>query len=85
MPPVNSLTSQLSEAALLMGVGMVSVFAFLTLLIVAMSVLKRFVERFPPPEVPAPAKPNKSIQAGHPDQQVVAAITAAVHQYRQSK
>ena len=84
-----SVSSQLAEAAVLMGVGMLSVFIFLALLIAAMTLLARFVKTFPAPEQPAspqlvtPAvKENTTAKT---DSSVLAAISAAVHQYRQSK
>lgn len=81
-----SVSSQLLEAAVLMGVGMVSVFIFLALLIVAMMLLKKVVEWFPEPEKPS-ATPNRAPAplTTSEQQNVIAAISAAVHQYRSKK
>ncbi|MCG3721262.1 oxaloacetate decarboxylase subunit gamma [Vibrio cincinnatiensis] len=75
--------SLLIDAATLMMTGMIVVFLFLTILVY----LVRLMSKLVPQEVPQPlVSPKKTIQptsaALHP--RVVAAISAAVHQYRQS-
>jgi oxaloacetate decarboxylase gamma subunit len=87
--PTHSISSQLSEAGVLMGVGMLSVFLFLSLLIIAMFVLAKLVQRFPNSEGLA----SKSTDAGNPmpqpksepSPQMVAAISAAIIQHQGSK
>lgn len=84
---MESVTSNLIEAANLMLVGMGFVFAFLGLLIVGVHGIAKFCQRFPGEEPQAPkkrsVKPSVITQAGV-DQKVVAAISAAVHQHRQA-
>lgn len=85
-----SVSSQLMEAATLMLVGMVFVFAFLSLLIVGVKLIAKFCEAFPgapdpqPVSKRLPAKP-KPASAQESDKSVIAAISAAVHMHRQSK
>lgn len=75
-----TMQQQLSEALTIMLTGMVTVFVFLTLLLVAMGALRRFVgtEEHPAASSAKPAKRTDSALSG----QRVAAITAAVHAYR---
>lgn len=84
-----SVSSQLMEAATLMLVGMVFVFAFLSLLIVGVKLIAKFCEAFPgaPEAQPTPKRsPAKSqpASAQENDSGVIAAITAALHMHRQS-
>jgi len=79
----------LSEAASLMVTGMLFVFAFLTLLIFSVQGIARFCQRFPGAQPGHPsanrARANqKAVAPDESDNDVIAAITAAVHQYRQS-
>jgi len=62
----------------LLGLGMGSVFIILTLLIAIISIVSKIV----PPEVSAPAAalPAQGIDPAH-----IAAISAAVHQYRKNR
>ena len=78
----STLASQLGEAAGLLAVGMVSVFIFLGLLIIAMGLLSRFVKKFP--GNPTDTLISKGNEQGDkpPPNDIIAAITAAVHQYR---
>ncbi|WP_100642086.1 OadG family protein [Alteromonas facilis] len=85
MQAVSSVSSQLAEAAVLMGVGMLFVFAFLTLLILAMGGLKRFVAQFPGQTEQTTSASKSTQPVDKPEQAVIAAISAAIHQYRQSK
>ena len=64
----------LNEGVMLMLVGMGTVFAFLAVLVAAMSVMATAVRRYRPP--PAPA-------AGVSDEEV-AAIAAAIRRHRRS-
>ncbi|MGB0835534.1 MAG: OadG family protein [Psychrobium sp.] len=76
------ITQALSTAANIMLLGMVCVFTFLSILVVAIKLLERFaggeVE-----EQPTAPKPVAPAQQGI-DNNIVAAISGAVHQYRQS-
>lgn len=77
------MSELLSQAAQLMLVGMGAVFIFLFLLTVAMSVMKRLI---PSPAVATTRQPsadNKNSSAESPA--LLAAISAAVHQYRHGK
>jgi len=78
-----NITELLLEAGTLMLVGMAVVFVFLTILIFATKGLTKFAQAFPEPETSLPA-PKKTVKPASPanDQQVVAAISAAVQQYR---
>jgi oxaloacetate decarboxylase gamma subunit len=75
-----NITSALAEAAVLLGVGMVVVFMFLSLLIGSIHVISWLCSKFPePPPVnetlgSAPVKPVS--------QDVLAVISDAVKQYR---
>ena len=62
----------------LMLYGMGTVVVFLSLLILATSVMSRLVQRFTPPPEPAVDTPALAGPGPH----VVAAITAAIHQHR---
>lgn len=77
------MSELLSQAAQLMLVGMGAVITFLCLLVIAMSVMKRLL---PAPEPVASAQP--SVEDNHSDTTppaVLAAISAAVHRYRQGE
>lgn len=67
----------ISSGVELMIVGMGIVYLFLALLVVAINTMSALVRRFFP-EQPKPAK----IVEVETDKATVAAITAAVHQYR---
>ncbi len=64
----------------LMIVGMGIVFLFLTMLVITINLMSSIVQRFFP-DVPKTKLPSPSVSSG-PDKSTVAAITAAVHQYR---
>ena len=70
---MNELMSGLS----LMLVGMSTVFCFLTLLVICINISSKVINRFWPEEL---ASTEASAKTTNDD--VVAAITAAVHQYR---
>lgn len=79
------MSELLYEAAILLGVGMSVVFAFLSLLIGAMKAITWFVKMTSPPEaaIQSPQnirlKPNSATTVS-PD--TVAAISAAVHMHQ---
>ncbi|MDC8831695.1 OadG family protein [Alteromonas gilva] len=79
-----SISELLVEAGNLLLVGMGFVFVFLTILIFAVNGLKAFCERFPgaQPQAPVRASGNKAKQAPSTDNNVIAAISAAVHAHR---
>ena len=83
------ISSILVESAMLLLVGMSVVFVFLTMLIAAIILIEKICAKFPdePEEntfTPAPvAAPTPSSDGLNP--QVVAAITAAVHQHRKQQ
>ena len=65
----------------LMIIGMLIVFAFLALLVVMVNIMTWAIQRFFP-EQPISITPTKSASTSHTNTGVIAAITAAVHQYR---
>ncbi len=69
----------MSSGIELMFAGMVIVFLFLAMLVVAINIMSSFIQRFFPE---APLLGMASSVAGGVDKSIVAAITAAVHQYR---
>lgn len=71
----------LIQAAQLMLVGMGAVIVFLCVLVVCMAVMKRLI---PTPALSAetPSQPRSDASSGE-SPKVIAAITSAVHQYRQ--
>jgi len=78
-----NVTDLLMEAGVLMLVGMAVVFVFLTMLIFATKALTRFSLAYPDsePTTPATISPTHA-NADEPSKQVIAAISAAVTQYR---
>ncbi len=73
------MTEMMSSGVELMFAGMSIVFLFLTMLVVAINIMSSLVQRFFPdaPLMGATATVSSGI-----DKSVIAAITAAVHQYR---
>ncbi len=73
------MTEQMTSGIELMFAGMGIVFLFLTMLVGAINIMSAVVQRYFP-EVPM----SKSVPGitSDIDKSVVAAITAAVHQYR---
>jgi oxaloacetate decarboxylase gamma subunit len=67
----------MSSGVELMIVGMGIVFLFLALLVVAINTMSSLIQRF----FPEPPKGAKTVKI-ETDKATVAAITAAVHQYR---
>lgn len=65
----------------LMLIGMGIVFAFLALLIVMVNLMTSVIKRFFP-EAPLTELTPASASTSHTDAGVIAAISAAVHQYR---
>lgn len=77
------MTELMSSGIELMFAGMSIVFLFLAMLVGAITVMSRFVERYFPEEpvttISVPVAQNNTVDKSH-----IAAITAAVHQYRNS-
>ncbi|OQW79842.1 MAG: sodium pump decarboxylase subunit gamma [Proteobacteria bacterium ST_bin11] len=73
------MNEMLSSGIELMLIGMGIVYAFLAMLIVAINVMSKLIVRYFP-EMPAKFS-DQPAGAGN-DKAVIAAITAAVHQYR---
>ncbi|WP_448548322.1 OadG family transporter subunit [Thalassotalea fusca] len=83
---MNSLSQLFVEAGTLMIAGMIFVFAFLGLLVLFINlVLAKLAVAFPDPVVPTKTsqRNNKANRADTVSPNVVAAIGAAVNQYRQ--
>ena len=75
--------SQLIQEGLsLMAFGMGFVFVFLTVLVFAMTGMSRLVMRFAPAPVKEEA-PRQATPSARTDDDVMAAISIAVHRYRQ--
>jgi oxaloacetate decarboxylase gamma subunit len=72
------MTELMSSGIELMFAGMTIVFLFLVMLVYAINLMSFLVQRFFPD---APTT-NIHVATGGVDKQVIAAITAAVHQYR---
>jgi oxaloacetate decarboxylase (Na+ extruding) subunit gamma len=71
----------ISSGVELMGIGMGIVFLFLTMLVVAINIMSTLIQRF------FPDQPLTNISvplatSGATDKKTAAAISAAVHQYR---
>jgi len=76
------VTDLLLESATLMLIGMGSVFTFLLLLVLLMTVMSNLLRRYAPVKVTdKTSKIDAATNGVSPT--VVAAISAAVHQYRQ--
>lgn len=73
----------LLEAFNLMVIGMVAVFAFLLLLVFIVVMISKIMQRYFP--TPIVEKPALSERQSGTSPAVIAAISAAVHQYRQQQ
>lgn len=73
------MTELMSSGLELLVAGMGIVFLFLTMLVGAINLMSGMVLRFFPDE---PKASSSSSVVGSNDKRIVAAITAAVHQYR---
>lgn len=81
------MVEQLTEAGILLGVGMSVVFTFLTLLIVGIHAIAWFCRTFPSPEQTPDIRPhqtqnNNKKASSTVSPEIAAAITAAVHTHR---
>ncbi|WP_394174042.1 OadG family protein [Thalassotalea litorea] len=85
---MENIAETFMEAGSLMVVGMVFVFAFLSLLIVAINLLAKVARNFPDAKVPEKLPrhvPTNTTRDGDVPATVVAAITSAISQYRKNK
>ncbi|MGB1144198.1 MAG: OadG family protein [Glaciecola sp.] len=90
-----TMSEQLLEAASLLMIGMLTVFIFLSVLIISVKLITKFVEVFPEPEAnayssarPTPAASSQAANAHASasvsnQKDVITAITHAVSAYRQ--
>lgn len=82
---MTNIGSLLEQAATLMFTGMAVVFAFLTILIYLVRLMSSVVPQEVPQPVSTPIQSSKVQQSSSTvSPKVVAAISAAVHQYRNS-
>lgn len=84
----NDISALLNESLWLLLIGMAVVFGFLVMLIGAVKLIERFCQAFPGTEDvqsnPISQRTSGTAASGV-SPQVVAAITAAIHQHRQSR
>ncbi|MCS4307792.1 oxaloacetate decarboxylase gamma subunit [Rheinheimera pacifica] len=78
------VTELLWEAASLMLIGMVAVFAFLLLLVFVVQILSAVMQRYFPAKTADKTTRVESVSSG-PSPAVIAAISGAIHQYRQQQ
>lgn len=74
------ISQALATAANIMLLGMVCVFSFLGLLVIAVKLVAKYCPDDTPIEPPKSGTPNNQVSPN-----VVAAISAAVHKYRNSR
>ncbi len=75
------MNEMMNSGVELMLIGMGIVFAFLALLIVMVNIMTSVIQRFFP-EDPMLDVSSVSASTSHTDAGIIAAISAAVHQYR---
>ncbi len=75
----------LAEAAGLMLIGMIAVFTFLCLLVLLLKLMSYSIQRFFPAKVADKVTRVEQSASDGVSPAVVAAISAAVHQYRQQQ
>lgn len=68
--------SELISGLSLMLVGMSTVFCFLTLLVICINISSKIISRFWPEEI------TSTQQSTSANDDIIAVITAAIHQYR---
>ncbi len=78
-------SSLMNEGLTLMVFGMGFVFVFLALLVVLTNLMSRLVTKYAPDAIPAAARvrtPPPAAQPAANQDQLLAVISAAIHQYR---
>ncbi len=75
------MNEMLNSGFELMLTGMVIVFVFLAMLVVLVNIMTAVIQRFFPETVVAPTLPVTA-STSHTDAGIIAAISAAVYQYR---
>ncbi len=80
----NSIGSLLWQAATIMVTGMGVVFLFLTITVYLVTLMSKLVPKESLPEIVPRTQANVSKSQGV-EPQVIAAISAAIHQYRNNK
>ncbi|MCF6202235.1 MAG: OadG family protein [Methylococcaceae bacterium] len=75
------MNEMMSSGVELMLIGMGIVFAFLALLIVMVNIMTTVIQRFFPEDPMLDASPV-SASTSHTEAGIIAAISAAIHQYR---
>lgn len=87
-----TIIADLQESVMLLIIGMAVVFSFLSILIFAINFIRNVCERYFPEVSESTTSnqasnitPTTATQSSGISPQVVAAITAAVHQYRHEK
>lgn len=78
------ISEALLEAAMLLAVGMVVVFAFLSLLILVINLIASFARRYPETNSNQGADTKISQSPATVSPALVSAITAAIHQYKKN-
>ncbi len=76
-----NMNEMMSSGVELMLIGMGIVFAFLALLIVMVNIMTAVIQRFFPEDPMLDVSPV-SASTSHTDAGIIAAISAAIHQYR---
>lgn len=80
----NSIGSLLWQAATIMVTGMGVVFLFLTIMVYLVTLMSKLVPKESLPETVPRSRTNIS-KSSDVEPQVIAAISAAIHQYRNNK
>jgi len=75
------MNEMMSSGVELMILGMGIVFAFLAMLVVMVNIMTSVIQRFFP-ETPVTVVTPASASTSHTEAGIIAAISAAVHQYR---
>lgn len=79
------ITDLLVKASHLMGLGMLVVFVFLGILVFCTKLMSSMVQKFQTNVDQSATDTPLPVAQGNVSPQTVAAISAAIHQYRQSK
>lgn len=78
------VTDMLTDAVELMAIGMVTVFVFLSILVLLVQLMTMSVRRFFPTKKVS-SSTVEVVESNVVSPRIVAAITAAVHQHRQQQ